>query len=124
LHDWRLSRDERTLGRYFDTSAFVANDPYTYGNAGRNLLEGPGTVNFDLAVYKYFQITEGLRLQFRAEAFNALNTESAVLGPGAGLGRGGEDRMAVVPALFCFLARVKAEPPPGGERAAGEFFTG
>ncbi len=74
LHDWRLSRDERTLGRYFDTSAFVANDPYTYGNAGRNLLEGPGTVNFDLAVYKYFQITEGLRLQFRAEAFNALNT--------------------------------------------------
>jgi hypothetical protein len=30
-----FARSERTLDRFFDTSAFVKNAPYTYGNAGR-----------------------------------------------------------------------------------------
>jgi hypothetical protein len=72
--DWRLPASERTLDEWFNTSAFAINRPYTYGNAGRNLLIGPGSVNFDLAVYKYFHITERVRLQFRAEAFNSMNT--------------------------------------------------
>ena len=74
LHDWRLGRSERSLDRWFDTTAFAPNRQYEFGNAGRNLLEGPGTVNFDFAVYKYFRIAEGKRLQFRAEAFNLTNT--------------------------------------------------
>jgi hypothetical protein len=74
LHSWRLSRDERSIDRWFDTTAFELNAPYTFGNAARNLIEGPGSVNFDYAVYKYFRITEGKRLQFRAEAFNLFNT--------------------------------------------------
>ena len=69
-----LDASQRTLYRWFDTTAFVPNAPFTYGNAGRNLLEGPGVANFDLAIYKYFRITESKRLQFRAEAFNAFNT--------------------------------------------------
>jgi hypothetical protein len=40
---------------------------------GRNVFRGPGYWNLDLGVTKYFQITEMLRMQFRAEAFNALN---------------------------------------------------
>jgi hypothetical protein len=68
-----LDKSQRTISRWFDTAAFVANAPFTYGNAGRNLLEGPGLVNFDLAIYKYFRITESMRLQFRAEAFNSVN---------------------------------------------------
>jgi hypothetical protein len=40
---------------------------------GRNVFRGPGYWNLDLGVTKYFQITEVLRMQFRAEAFNALN---------------------------------------------------
>jgi hypothetical protein len=72
--DWRLDRDERTLGRWFNTTAFVPNAAYTYGNAGRNILVGPGSVNFDLAIYKAFRIADRKSLQFRAEAFNALNT--------------------------------------------------
>jgi len=71
---WRLSRDERSLDRWFNTAAFVRNQPYRYGNAGRNLIEGPGEVNFDLGVHKTFEVREGMRLQFRAEAFNATNT--------------------------------------------------
>jgi len=72
--EWRLGRDERTLQRWFNTAAFAPNDPYTYGNAGRNLIESPGTVNFDFAVYKQFRITEAKRLQFRWETFNYFNT--------------------------------------------------
>ncbi|MFB3902135.1 MAG: carboxypeptidase regulatory-like domain-containing protein [Acidobacteriota bacterium] len=74
LKDWRLSKEERSIDRWFDTTAFVANAPYTYGNAARNLLEGPGSVNFDFALYKDFRITNERRLQVRVEAFNLFNT--------------------------------------------------
>lgn len=74
LRNWRLGRGERSLERWFDTGAFVRNDQFTYGNAGRNLLAAPGLVNFDFAVYKHFRFTEDIRLQFRAESFNATNT--------------------------------------------------
>jgi hypothetical protein len=74
VRDWRLGRDERSLDLWFDTGAFVRNAPFTYGNAGRNLLEGPGEVSFDFAVYKSFAVREGIRVQFRVEAFNATNT--------------------------------------------------
>lgn len=74
LRDWRLGESERALARWFDTAAFTANSPYTFGNAGRNLITGPGVVNLDFAVYKEFRITERFRSQFRAEAFNVTNT--------------------------------------------------
>ncbi|MEP7367667.1 MAG: hypothetical protein ABI972_30780 [Acidobacteriota bacterium] len=72
--EWRLSSDERSLDRWFNTAAFVPNQAFMFGNAGRNLLEGPGEVNFDFAIYKGFRLTEGIRLQLRAEAFNVTNT--------------------------------------------------
>ena len=40
---------------------------------GRNTFIGPGYWNLDLGVTKYFDLREDLRMQFRAEAFNALN---------------------------------------------------
>jgi len=72
--DWRLSRSERTLDRFFNTDAFVPNDPYTYGNAGRNVLVMPGRVNLDASLYKTISFTERYRLQLRFEAFGATNT--------------------------------------------------
>jgi hypothetical protein len=36
-------------------------------------LVGPGTFNFDLSVHKYFNLTERLKAQFRAEFFNLFN---------------------------------------------------
>ena len=72
--DWRLAGSQRSLDRWFNTAAFAANRLYTYGNAGRNILVGPGTHQFDLAIYKTFPLRERIRLQFRAEAFNALNS--------------------------------------------------
>lgn len=74
LRDWRLGADRRSLDEWFDTAAFEPNARFAYGNAGRNLIESPGQVNFDLSVYKNFAITEGTRVQFRFEAFNSFNT--------------------------------------------------
>jgi hypothetical protein len=64
------------LNRYFDTSVFSQPAAFTMGNTSPTIadLRGPGTSNFDLSVFKDFLFTERLRLQFRAEAFNALNT--------------------------------------------------
>ena len=69
--EWKIS--DPSPDRWFNTGAFVRNDPFTFGNAGRNILESPGTIKFDLALHKNFQPTEKMRVQFRAEAFNAFN---------------------------------------------------
>jgi hypothetical protein len=62
------------LQQYFNTAAFVANQPGRYGNAGRNLFSGPGSVNADISLVKSFRISERFgKVQFRAEFFNALN---------------------------------------------------
>ena len=43
------------------------------GNAGRNILTGPGHQNVGLAATRTLSATEDLRPQFRAEAFNLRN---------------------------------------------------
>jgi hypothetical protein len=69
--NWQLSNP--SVGEWFNTAAFVANAPYTYGDAGRNIIIGPGLVNVDLALHKSFRITERVSAQLRVESFNALN---------------------------------------------------
>ena len=54
-------------------SQFVAPRGLTFGNAGRNFLNNPGRLNFDLALLKHFKIRESGQLEFRAETFNILN---------------------------------------------------
>lgn len=61
------------IAQWFDTSAFASARLGTFGNAGRNILVGPGTFNIDLSAHKVFVIRERLRLQYRAEFFNVLN---------------------------------------------------
>jgi len=60
---------------------------FTYGNAGRNILYGPGRVNFDFSLFKDFRITESLKIQFRTEFFNLFNTPQFDL-PNATIGSG------------------------------------
>jgi hypothetical protein len=59
--------------RYFNPSAFLQPLPGTYGNAGRNILQGPGLAETDLSVAKKLSLSERLNLQFRAEVFNVFN---------------------------------------------------
>ena len=61
------------LTKWFNTDAFIANGPGQYGNAGRNILLGNKTVNFDIGLTRRFQVSERQRMEFRAEAFNVLN---------------------------------------------------
>jgi hypothetical protein len=70
--NWQLA--DPTVQEWFNTAAFVKNAPYTYGDAGRNILRGPGLFNLDLAAHKQFRITERITAQLRLESFNATNT--------------------------------------------------
>lgn len=76
LKDWHLpedrSRGEKVL-QWFDASAFVPNALGAYGTVGRNSLRGPGSTTLNLGLHKDFPIRENFKLQFRFEAFNALN---------------------------------------------------
>lgn len=68
-----LPAGQRTLAAYFDTGAFTRPPAFTYGNAGRMLLTGPGTLNYDASLAKSFPLGERLRLEVRGEFFNATN---------------------------------------------------
>jgi hypothetical protein len=59
---------------YFDPLAFRAVTEARFGNAGYNSLRGPRIINFDFSLYRQFKLSEGMTLQFRAEAFNLTNT--------------------------------------------------
>ena len=59
-----------------------------YGNAGNGILEGPGFQNVDASLFKNFRITERVKLQFRSEFFNILNTPLFNV-PNRGLNTGG-----------------------------------
>jgi hypothetical protein len=51
----------------------VVPGPGVYGNAGRNLLRGPGSVGTDFSLHREFTLREGRELQFRWEVFNVAN---------------------------------------------------
>jgi hypothetical protein len=73
LQTARLSGSvESRLNQYFNPAAFVKAGNY-FGNAGRNILRGPGQRNIDFAVSKTLPITEHWRAEFRGELFNVLN---------------------------------------------------
>lgn len=69
-----LPSEQRSIHEWFNVAAFQTPALYQFGNAGRNLLYGPGTREFDTSVAKFFNITEQHRFEFRAEAFNVFNT--------------------------------------------------
>jgi hypothetical protein len=79
-----LPGSERSVERWFNTAAFT-RATVTYGTAPRNPVVGPGTRTADLSMMKTFRITEGQGLEFRWEAFNALNTPQFA-NPGGVLG--------------------------------------
>lgn len=61
-------------GTLFNTCAFVSDTVVgTFGNAGRNIIQGPGYQNWDISLFKTFPISESKRFEFRAEFFNAFN---------------------------------------------------
>jgi hypothetical protein len=96
VHDV-INDDRSPADGYFDTSQFVgvitraaevgpaaACGPnngvvrsntqwWCNGTTGRNILSGPGFMNFDFGIHKRFKVTENTTLQFQANAFNVFN---------------------------------------------------
>jgi hypothetical protein len=58
---------------WFNTAAFVIPPPYTFGNAGRNILRGPGFFTADFSVVREIHLGERESLSIEGQAFNTLN---------------------------------------------------
>jgi Carboxypeptidase regulatory-like domain/TonB-dependent Receptor Plug Domain len=65
--------DHPTINQWFNTDVFASPAPYTPGNAGRGLVDGPGSTVWNCGVHKDFNIHESHKLQFRGEFFNLPN---------------------------------------------------
>ncbi len=63
----------QTTSQWFNTAAFALPARGTFGNAGRNILEGPGFQSVNASLVKNTHLSERVNLQFRAEAFNLFN---------------------------------------------------
>ncbi|MBI3681268.1 MAG: hypothetical protein HY235_12845, partial [Acidobacteria bacterium] len=76
LKDPVLPEGQRTLDRWFETTAFGPAPTYSIGNDSRTqpVLRIPGLKTFDLNISRSQPIKERVNLQFRAEFFNAFNT--------------------------------------------------
>ncbi len=83
-----LGKESRTLARWFNTDAVTAPTPYTFGTAGRSIVQGPGAWNVDIAIHKIFRITESLDAEARIDLLNAFNHANWNQ-PGTNLGAGG-----------------------------------
>ena len=72
---------KKTLEAWFDTGCFsndslqtaLASGVPRFGNSGRNILDAPGSIGWDLALLKNFGVGERFKIQFRAEAYSLLN---------------------------------------------------
>ena len=64
----------QTPQQWFNTAAFVAPAQFTYGNAGRNIVMGPGIFTTDMSLMRNVRLGGPKSLQFRLEAFNVFNS--------------------------------------------------
>ena len=71
--DPNLPGDQQTIARWFNTDAYVTQAAGTFGNAGRDTVIGPGVFRVDASIIRNFRL-RSKTLQFRLEAFNALNS--------------------------------------------------
>ena len=69
----------------YNPGAFAPPEGLTFGNAGRNFLNNPHRINFDISLLKNFKFSERQNLEFRAEAFNVFNhTQFRIFNPNIG----------------------------------------
>jgi len=65
--------DDRSAQKWFNTAAFVPAPNTRRGNAGVGPIQGPHFYRWDLSARKRFTIVQGKTVEFRLDAFNALN---------------------------------------------------
>jgi len=116
VRDGSLSGSERTIDRWFDSTAYAtptALNPSTgtvtarLGNCGRNTLRGPSLTNFDMALARVFNFGEERSLEIRWEMFNMFNTPQFAL-PERNINSGAVGRITALagdPRLMQFAAK-------------------
>lgn len=98
----------KTISEWFNTNAFSQPAPGYFGNAAPGSIRGPGSITFDMAIYKDFKISERQTFEFRTEAFNAPNhTNFSGVATGIGGGGAGNITSALDPRVFEFALRYQ-----------------
>jgi hypothetical protein len=105
-----LKPAHRSVTQWFNTAAFQAQAAGTIGDEHRNQIRGPGLQRVDLSLFKTFDLTERFKLEFRAEAFNVLNTAQFAY-PTASLGNAANGKIsstenAYNPRIIQFAGKV------------------
>ncbi len=70
-----------TREKWFDTSVFLPLRPasgaagatYSFGNAGKGIIQSPGLNSTDVSLVRSFAVKEAMKIQFRGEFFNVFN---------------------------------------------------
>jgi hypothetical protein len=96
-----------TRFQWFSTSSFAKPGPLQWGTAARNDVVTPGRNNWNIAMFKGFQLKENLRFEFRAETFNTFNhTQLNGLQTSVTSGNFGQLTGANSPRVFQFGAKL------------------
>lgn len=113
----KSGRTQDNLNAYFNASAFTTTPTIGngtgFGNVGRNILRGPGQVNFDMALLKAIPLRglgEQRELEFRSEFFNVFNTPqfaNPTSNAGAPASFGVISRTIVAPRIIQFALKFK-----------------
>jgi hypothetical protein len=64
---------DRTINSWVPRAAFVENQQYKFGNAGRGIIDSPGINLWDVSVIREFRVRETMKLAFHADFFNIWN---------------------------------------------------
>jgi hypothetical protein len=85
LKNGNLPDGQRSMDKWFETTAYANPGPYSFGSGSRTEpnLRNPGSFSFDAVLSRWQPIRERLRLQYRAEFYNLLNHPN-LGGPSAG----------------------------------------
>lgn len=69
-----ISISDPSVSQWFNTAAFTIPPAGTFGNAGRNTIEGPSTFTANMAVAKTFNLGDTKGFEVRFQATNVFNT--------------------------------------------------
>jgi hypothetical protein len=98
----------KNVGEWFNTAHFAQPAQGFFGNSSNGSIPGPGLVDFDMGLYKNFQVTERATAEFRSEAFNIFNhTNFNAVNTTFGSGQFGQLTGAADPRIFEFALRMQ-----------------
>jgi hypothetical protein len=63
----------KTVQQWFNPAAFTQVPSGTFGNAGRNILRGPGWITFDMSIQRRIDFNSRMNTTFRLDVFNVFN---------------------------------------------------